>query len=71
MQGARKEAGLAVDDRIVLSIRTESEQVRQAVARFIEMIDAETLTVEHRPLDVTHAEVVCVDQSVGLAVAKA
>ena len=71
IQGVRKEAGLAVDDRIVLSIRTESEQVRLAVDRFIEMINAETLTVAHRNLSEPHTEVVCVDQDVSLAVARA
>lgn len=43
IQNARKAAGLNVDDRIVLSLRTESDDLRQAIIQFTDEIAGETL----------------------------
>mgnify|MGYP000997894241 FL=1 len=44
VQNARKDAGLEVDDRINLSITTDSEEVRQAIKVWTNYITSETLT---------------------------
>jgi isoleucyl-tRNA synthetase len=46
VQEQRKEAGLQMEDRIVLYLGTESEKLRQAITAHRDYIAAETLTVE-------------------------
>lgn len=46
VQSTRKEAGLEVDDRIKLSLNTNSEELNGAIDVFKDYIQAETLTVE-------------------------
>jgi len=46
VQDQRKEAKLEMEDRIVLYLGTESEELRQAIAAHRDYIAAETLTVE-------------------------
>ena len=43
VQSARKKAGLQVDDRIMLQLTTDDEQLRQAIDEYAEVIAAETL----------------------------
>lgn len=43
VQSARKEAGLNVDDRIVLSLKTDNKELSQAVEEYIDTICSETL----------------------------
>ncbi len=43
VQSARKKAGLQVDDRIILQLTTDDEQLRQAIDEYAEVIAAETL----------------------------
>ena len=46
VQSARKQAGLQIDDRIVLSISSDDSEISQAVDAFAGVIKAETLAVE-------------------------
>ena len=46
VQSARKQAGLRIDDRIVLSISSDDPEISQAVDAFADVIKAETLAVE-------------------------
>ena len=46
VQNLRKDAGLNMEDRIILSLRTDSDQLRQAVAACGDYIAAETLATE-------------------------
>ena len=46
VQSARKQAGLQIDDRIVLSISSDDSEISQAADTFADVIKAETLAVE-------------------------
>ena len=46
VQSARKQAGLQIDDRIVLSIPSDDSEISQAIDAFADVIKAETLAVE-------------------------
>ena len=46
VQSARKQAGLQIDDRIVLSIFSDDYEISQAIDAFADVIKAETLAVE-------------------------
>lgn len=46
VQSARKQAGLQIDDRIILSISSDDSEISQAVGAFADVIKAETLAVE-------------------------
>ncbi len=46
VQSARKQAGLQIDDRIVLSISSDDSEISQAVDAFTDVIKSETLAVE-------------------------
>ena len=46
VQSARKQAGLQIDDRIVLSISSDDYEISQAVDAFADVIKSETLAVE-------------------------
>ena len=46
VQSARKQAGLQIDDRIVLSISSDDSEISQAVNAFADVIKSETLAVE-------------------------
>ncbi|GMU36907.1 MAG: isoleucine--tRNA ligase [Phycisphaerae bacterium] len=46
VQNLRKESGLDISDRIVLSLRTESADIREAIASQAQTIREETLAVE-------------------------
>ena len=45
VQSARKQAGLQIDDRIVLSISSDDSEISQAVDAFADVIKSETLAV--------------------------
>ena len=46
VQSARKQAGLQIDDRIVLSISSDDSEISQAIDDFADVIKSETLAVE-------------------------
>ena len=46
VQSARKQAGLQIDDRIVLSISSDDSEISQVVDAFADVIKSETLAVE-------------------------
>ena len=46
VQSARKQAGLQIDDRIVLSISSDDSEISQAIDDFTDVIKSETLAVE-------------------------
>ena len=46
VQSVRKQAGLQIDDRIVLSISSDDSEISQAIDAFADVIKSETLAVE-------------------------
>jgi isoleucyl-tRNA synthetase len=68
VQAARKEAGLDVEDRIVLSLKTDSVDLQAAISTHKEMIAGEVLAVSIAPIDGPHSPVKAGDQSVEIAV---
>ncbi len=46
VQSARKQAGLQIDDRILLSISSDDSEISQAIDAFADVIKSETLAVE-------------------------
>ena len=46
VQSARKQAGLQIDDRIVLNISSDDSEISQAIDAFADVIKSETLAVE-------------------------
>ena len=45
VQSVRKQAGLQIDDRIVLSISSDDSEISQAIDAFADVIKSETLAV--------------------------
>jgi isoleucyl-tRNA synthetase len=71
VQAARKEAGLAVEDRIVLSLKTDSQDLQVAIKTHQEMIAREVLATSFSKLDAPHSPVKAGDQAVEIAVQRA
>lgn len=46
VQSARKQAGLQIDDRIILNISSDDSEIYQAIDAFTDVIKSETLAVE-------------------------
>jgi isoleucyl-tRNA synthetase len=44
IQNSRKEAGLEVDDRIVMNLETKDSQINESINNFLDQIKSETLT---------------------------
>lgn len=57
VQAARKEAGFEVEDRIVLSVKTESEALRAAIEAHTPLICGEVLATEITPLSTPHSAI--------------
>ncbi len=61
IQSARKQAGLNVDDRIVLSLSTEEKELQEAIAEYEQTITAETLVAQLGNGEYTYTESVRVE----------
>ena len=61
VQSARKKAGLQVDDRIMLHLATNDEQLRQALTEYADTIASETLATMKQPGDVLYQTTATVD----------
>jgi isoleucyl-tRNA synthetase len=57
VQAARKEAGFEVEDRIILSVKTDSEALRAAIETHKQMICGEVLATQMTTLDVDHGAI--------------
>ncbi len=62
VQGARKKAGLNVDDRINLVLTSDDENLKQAMTQFKDEIHHETLTVSEKVAEAIYDETVQVDK---------
>lgn len=62
IQNARKNAGLNVDDRISLSLKTDNEELSKAIEMFKSEIDNETLTSNDSPDENAYSETTKVDK---------
>jgi len=71
VQAARKDAGLNVDDRIVLELTPEGEELEQALNTFKEDIDKEVLAVEGVPENPYETTIKIDDFSLSIKLAKA
>ena len=71
VQAARKEAGLEVEDRIVLSLQTESADLQSAIDAHSQMICGEVLATEMSQIDGVHNQVKAGGEPVGIAVQRA
>jgi isoleucyl-tRNA synthetase len=71
VQGARKEAGLAVEDRIILSLRTDSTELQAAIAAHGGLISGEVLANEMRTLDAVHAQTKAGGEPIEIGLCKA
>ena len=61
VQSARKKAGLQVDDRIMLHLATNDEQLRQALTEYADTIASETLATMQQSGDVLYQTTATVD----------
>ena len=61
VQSARKKAGLQVDDRIMLHLATNDEQLRQALTEYADTIASETLATMKQPGDALYQTTATVD----------
>jgi len=61
IQSARKKAGLNIDDRIILSLSTASQDLQQAIQEHSDTIQQETLAESMQSLDEGHEETVKVE----------
>ena len=71
VQAARKDAGLEVEDRIRLSVRTESETMKAAIAAHGELICSEVLALELGAFDLEHQSTKAGTEAVEIGLAKA
>ena len=69
--GARKDAGLEVEDRIRLSVRTESADLQAAIEAHGELICAEVLALELGVFDVEHQATQAGSEAVEIGLTKA
>ena len=67
---ARKAAGLAVEDRIHLSLKTDSEEMAAAIAGHAELICAEVLATALVDLDIAHTDATIADEPLAIALVK-
>ena len=63
VQAARKEAGLNVDDRILLNLSSDDEELAKAVSEYAEIIKTETLANDLTAQDYSYKTVVKVEGS--------
>lgn len=63
VQSVRKQSGLQIDDRIVLSLSTDNDDLLSAINEHEQIIMAETLAIEMREADLEQLQVVSVEGS--------
>ena len=71
VQSARKDAGLEVEDRIQLSLRTESTDLTEAIAAHGDLIAGEVLATALVALDAEHTGVKAGGEALGIALQRA